>query len=325
MSFEKLPNHPERKITIGITCFNAVGTIERALKSALAQDWPNHEIVVVDDVSTDGSWQLIQEFARSRPRIKALRHAVNGGAAAARNTILENATGEFVAFFDDDDESLPARVRTQYETLLAHERSTGVSMIACYASGVRRYANGYELQMPAIGSEQVIPAGPLVADYLLFNARQPGVFYGAGTPTCALMARLSTFRALGGFDSSLRRVEDVDLAVRLALNGGHFIGCPEVLFVQHATFSSDKAPQKNLEAELRLLDKHADYLKQRNRFEYAKDWFRIRFYHFNKERFKFLLALTLFLIRHPFIGTRHLLRSVPSRFRHEKKMQALER
>lgn len=309
------------RITIGLTCFNAEKTIGRALQSALSQDWPDLEVVVVDDVSTDASWEIIKQFATSDLRIKLARHTVNGGPAAARNTILGSATGDIVAFFDDDDMSLPERVRMQYETMRAYEETSGARLIACYATGLRRYPNGYELRMPAIGSQAEVPRGETVADYLLFNDRKAGVFYGAGTPTCALMARLSTFWAVGGFDSSLRRVEDVDFAVRLALAGGHFIGCPQQLFVQHATVASDKTPGKNLEAELLLIEKHAEYLRRRGRYGYARDWFRIRFYHFNGQRLKFLAVLAVFLLRYPVSGMRHLMRSLPGRWAHERSMR----
>ncbi len=310
------------RITIGLICFNAEQTIERALQSALSQEWPDLEVVVVDDASEDASWKIIDNISRSDSRIKPVRHAVNGGPAVARNTVLGSATGSFVVFFDDDDESLPERVRVQCETLYDYERTSEVRLIACYASGLRCYPNGYELYMPAIGSQPDVPKGEVIADYLLFNSRKDGVFYGAGTPTCALMARLSTFRAVGGFDSHLRRVEDVDFAIRLALAGGHFIGCPQRLFLQHATVASDKTPQKNLEAELNLIEKNADYLKHRNRYNYARDWFRIRYYHFSGQRMKFLFALTFFLLRYPLSGIKHLIRSLPERWAHERKIDA---
>lgn len=312
---------PLPRVTIGLTCFNAGQTIGRALRSALVQDWPNLEVVVVDDASTDDSWEAIGEVARSDARVRALRHSENGGPAAARNTILANAAGEFVAFFDDDDESLPERIRVQHAVLTAYASATGVERAACYASGVCRYPNGYELVLDAIGSRPAIPAGEAVADYLLFNGRRDGLFYGSGTPTCALMARAATFRDVGGFDASFRRVEDADFAIRLARAGGHFIGCPERLFVQYATVASDKTPFQNFEAELRLIDKHADYLRAKGRLGYARDWYRVRYLHFSGQCFRFLTALATFLLKHPISGLKHLLRSAPRRLAHEHGMQ----
>jgi glycosyltransferase involved in cell wall biosynthesis len=288
----------------------------------MAQDWPAAEVIVVDDCSSDDSAAIVERALAEAPRARLIRHAENRGTAAARNAILSEAKGEFVAFFDDDDESLPERVRLQYESLREYEKASGTDLVACYASGLRRYPNGYELHMPAIGSRPEVPKGEAVADYLLFNARRDGVFYGSGTPTCALMARLSTFRAAGGFDDALRRVEDIDFAVRLALAGGHFIGCPQQLFLQHATVASDKTPRKNLEAELQLIEKHAGYLKRRHRYGYARDWFHVRYYHFSGQRLKFLAALASFLLHYPVSGMRHLLRSFPARWVHERDMRA---
>ena len=57
-------------ISIGITCFNAESTIERAIKSALAQDWPKVEIIVVDDCSTDRSWEELARLSLYDPRVR---------------------------------------------------------------------------------------------------------------------------------------------------------------------------------------------------------------------------------------------------------------
>jgi len=307
-------------ITIGMTSYCASGTIARAIASALAQDWPHLELVIADDCSPDDSVQVIEAAIAGTANARLIRRQTNGGPAAARNTVLAAARGAFVVFFDDDDESLPARLRVQHEALVAHEARSGATLVACYASGHRRYPNGYTLQIDAIGSRGSALVGEAVADYLLFNGRHDGLFYGGGTPTCALMARRETFEAVGGFDEHLRRIEDVDFAVRLARAGGHFIGCAEALYLQHATEGSDKTPLMNLKAELQLVDKHADYLRPKRRYAYARDWFKIRFYHFTRQRLAFVAALAWLLARYPMAGTRHLLRSAPGRLRHENKM-----
>lgn len=308
------------RITVGMTCFNAQPTIARALNSARAQTWPDLEIVVVDDCSTDTSWTTIEQLAAQDRRIKAIQHDVNGGPAASRNTILANATGAFVAFFDDDDESYPTRIETQFAAIDAYEKATGTKLVACFASGTRRYSNGYEVAMPAIGSAPEVPKGEEVAEYLLYGSRKDRLFYGAGTPSCALMAHAATYRAVGGFDSNLRRAEDVDFAVRLAIAGGHFIGCRDNLFLQHATIAADKSPERNLEAELYLFDKHADFLKSRKRYGFARAWFKIRYYHFSRQRLKLALALAGFLLRFGIRGWRQIMSAAPRRLAHERRM-----
>ncbi|HEY8618268.1 glycosyltransferase [Phenylobacterium sp.] len=309
-------------VTIGITCFNAAETISRAIASAVSQEWPSLEILVVDDCSTDESGSVIHRALAGVAGARVLRHRKNSGVAVARNTLLEMASGEFIAFFDDDDESVPTRVSIQYEAIRQHECKTGASVIACYGSGAREYPNGYRVQAQAIGSRERGPVGTEVVDYLLFNERKSGVSYGAGIPTCALMARTATLREVGGFDPSLRRVEDVDLAIRLGLAGAHFIGCAEELYLQRATLGADKTPVENLASELLVVEKYRDYLKQRGLYEYARDWFVFRERYFSKHYLSALLCLLNIAANRPFRAARHLLRSAPARLRHERAMNA---
>ncbi len=307
-------------ITIGITCFQARDTIAKAVQSAIDQDWPNFEVIIVDDCSTDDSVEIINALISNVKHARLIRHEVNSGPAASRNTILSNAVGEFLAFFDDDDISLPSRIRTQLNHLRSYELRYGINLVACYASGIRRYSNGYVLEIPAIGSKYGLLSGEVVADYLLFNSKMPNVFYGGGTPTCSLMARTATFQAVGGFDNNLRRVEDVDFAIRLAMIGGHFTGCRDFLYIQNSTLALDKSPLKNFEAELHMVEKNALYLKSKNRYVYAKSWFRIRYYHFSQQHIKFSVALMIFLIKFPVSGIKHFMYSAPRRLAHELRM-----
>jgi len=307
-------------ITIGITCYNAADTIARAIDSGLSQDWPNFEIIVVDDCSTDASVSVIEKCMKDHKNTAMIKHTTNQGPAAARQTILDNAKGDLIAFFDDDDESAPRRIKTQYERIISYEKETSENLIACYVSGERIYPNGYSLKMEAIGSKPRIPNGTLVADRLLFYGPVSNCFFGNGTPTCSLMARRSTFESIGGFDPDFRRVEDVDFAIRLALAGGHFIGCPETLFMQYATTGNDKAPEKNKDAELQLAEKHKEYLQSVGRYIYAKKWPLLRFYHFKGQYLKMITVLCELFLRHPFKTSAHFLHTAPRRFFHERKM-----
>lgn len=309
-------------VTIGLTCFNAADSIERALDSALAQDWPNLEIIVVDDLSTDGSADVVAAAIAGEQRARLIRHNVNKGPAGSRNTVLNAATGEYLAFFDDDDESLQGRVSVQVHRLNDYERETGAKLVACYASGERRYDNDYVLELEAIGSQgEGVPHGVGLAQYLLLYRRRPDWFYGTGTPSCALLARRSTFLQAGGFDERLRRVEDADFAVRLALMEGHFVGTPEKLFVQRATHAADKTPEKNLEAELLLAQNNEAFLRSIGFYYYARHWPKLRYWHFKRRYGRFALELIGLLMRHPFAATAHLLETGPKRLQHENRMR----
>ena len=311
----------EPLITIGITAYKAADTIRRAIASAAAQDWPRSEIIIVDDCSGDQTVTAIEEAIKGIEHVRLIVHKENTGPAGARNTILRAANGEFVAFFDDDDESLPERLKTQHARIVSYERETGSDIVLCYASGERLYPNGYKKPLDAIGSQGHPPYGEEMADRLLFFGGDKSKFYGAGTPTCSLMARKRVFEQVGGFDQNFRRVEDIDFAVRCAIAGGHFIGCPQRLFVQHATDASDKSYENNLEAELQLVEKHQAFLKKRGRYVYAREWPKIRYSHFKKDYGRFFMILAKLWCRHPIAVTKHLFTTGPARLVHERKMR----
>ncbi|OKH87450.1 glycosyltransferase family 2 protein [Thalassospira sp. TSL5-1] len=309
-------------ISIGITCFNAVTTISRALDSALSQDWENLEILVVDDGSHDGSQAILQKRAAQDSRIRVIEHAQNKGCAAARNTILRESNGEFIAFFDDDDVSRKDRIRLQYKRITAYERLANTKMIACYASGQRIYNNGYEMPILAIGSKGPGPIGVELADYLLCARYRRGIFYGGGTPTCSLMARATTFQKIGEFDQNMRRQEDADFAIRLALNGGHFIGISESVLTQYASHSSDKTAQHEHESFLYLLEKNKKYLLSNGNYIYMRRWAELRFRHFSGRPVAASIILIQLLITYPFRTLRHFSRTALNRFIHERRMKA---
>lgn len=307
---------PSPIVTLGITCFNAEASILRAIRAAAAQTWQNTEILIVDDCSTDNSVALINDAIKDLPNARLIQHEKNMGVAAARSTLLNNAHGAFLAFADDDDESLPERLTTQVTRILAYEAAYDTRMIACYASGHRLYPNGHRLEIKAIGTRGIIPQGPAMADRMLFFRTIDGWDYG-GTPACALMARVSTMKEVGGFDPAFRRVEDIDWAIRFALRGGHFIGCPENLYRQYATDGSDKTAEKNLAAELQLVDKHRGYLEDVGYYTYARLWPRLRYAYFTKRYPLMLGVFALLLVRYPLPVLRHIIRTGPARLRRD--------
>ena len=99
-------------MTIGITAYNAEDTIREALQSALEQTLPAHQIIVVDDCSTDTTMDVLAEY-ESYPNVEIHQNPQNGGVAVSRNVIVEHATGEFIVFFDDDDISAKDRAEAQ--------------------------------------------------------------------------------------------------------------------------------------------------------------------------------------------------------------------
>ena len=84
--------------------YNSAKYLNAAISSVLAQTYPNFEFIIVDDNSTDKSFEICRSFASKDFRIKLLKTKLNGGAAQARNIGLINAMGEYIYFMDSDDE-----------------------------------------------------------------------------------------------------------------------------------------------------------------------------------------------------------------------------
>jgi len=306
-------------VTIGMPCYNAQDTVIRALRSALIQTWDNFEILLIDDCSTDNTVDLIAKEIQNIEGIKItfLINSVNLGPGYTRQRILNESSGEFLVFFDDDDVSYPTRIEEQFKLISILEHEDNYNLIACYASGVRLYDSGYLKKLPAIGSNAQMLCGEVVANYLLYNEVNSQFFYGSGTPTCSLMARVNTFNVVGGFDVSLRRVEDIDFAIRLSIKGGCFAGTKKELFKQYSTSSIDKSPLENLNAEQMLVAKFKEYLDKKSLFEYAYRWPKLRFFHFTSQYHLLLKELVILIFLHPYRTINHFFRTGSQRLIHE--------
>jgi glycosyltransferase involved in cell wall biosynthesis len=168
-----------------------------ALPSALSQRGVDVEVVVVDDGSDDDGRKALEELTNGRVRI--VRHAARAGQARARNTGIEAARGEWIAFLDDDDLWSPDKLREQLDAAAAARAEfvyTGVVMVD--------EGRGGEVLT-------VLPPAPTegLLEHLLMTNAIPA---GAST----VIARSSVVREVGGFDENLVQFTDWDLWIRLA-------------------------------------------------------------------------------------------------------------
>src|SRR5688572_16355204 len=155
----------EKTVTIGVTTYNAEDTIQDALNSASVQTLQNTEIVVVDDRSTDSTMSVLRDYA-CRSDVRIYQNAENRGVAASRNEIIKRATGQFVAFFDDDDISLPSRVERQVRRIVEYERKFAQgSPVICHTARLQIYPDLRQRVEPTMGcaEDRPAPSGAKVA------------------------------------------------------------------------------------------------------------------------------------------------------------------
>jgi GT2 family glycosyltransferase len=210
--------------SVVVPTFNRRASLVRTLE-ALAKQGPvtsSLEVVVVDDGSTDGTFEWLQQ-ARYPYRLKPLRQA-NGGPAKARNAGVEAATAPLVIFIDDDTEPLPGLVD---EHLAAHREADNLVV-----SGPLGSLPSYSQPWVTWEQRQV-------------ERQYKAMRQGEWAPTFrqfwtgnASVARKHLLAA-GGFDDSFRRAEDVELGLRLRKLGLQFRFRSEARVLHHVTRSLD--------------------------------------------------------------------------------------
>ncbi len=223
-------------VSVVIPTYNRAALLERALESVRQQTYTNLDIIIVDDASTEDIHHLVDSI--EDPRIRYIRHDVNRGGAAARNTGIRAASGEFVGFLDDDDAWEPDKTKEQLKILRNYE------VVLCASTQPGKRVSKRE-------SKKTVD---------LEDLRQ-GKFTGGGTGL--LMAKASVLKETM-FDESLPCYQDWDLFIRIAQK--QKIAYLDKVFVRYnqddhvrITNSGRSASPAEVEQRLRMLQKHRQF------------------------------------------------------------------
>ncbi|MCQ2112375.1 MAG: glycosyltransferase [Bacteroidaceae bacterium] len=199
------------KLSVIIGVYNNEETLQEALDSLYAQTYKDFEIIICDDGSTDGTWNIISQNAELHENVVAIRNEKNLGLNATLNRCLELAKGEYIARMDGDDISLSERFEKEVRFLDEHPEYSIVSCPLIYfdeTGEIGRGKGGYE---------------PTKNDFMY------------GTPLChaASMIRRSALDAVGGYSVSpkLLRVEDYHLWMKMYAIGLRGYNLSECLYM----------------------------------------------------------------------------------------------
>jgi len=200
-------------ISIIMPCYNAAAYLPQSVGSVLAQTRSNWELVIVDDGSTDASWQELQRLAAADPRIRVFRQP-NAGAAAARNRALLDAHGVYTAFLDADDTWHPEFLEAM-EAALDNDPGAGIAYCGWQNMGL---GGGRD--------------DPFVPPEYEHSGKTESLLEACRWPIHAALVRTRLIHDCGRFDERLSSCMDYDLWLRLGTIH-RLIRVPRVLAYYH--------------------------------------------------------------------------------------------
>ncbi len=225
-------------ITVIIPTYNRASMLKQAIESVRNQDYPNIEIIVVDDASTDDTADVVQSLGDQR--IRYFRHEKNsGGAATTRNTGLREAKGKYIAFLDTDDEFVSTRLARLHK--LFNELMPQPAMIFTNAEDRHEDSGQTKLNAPET----------IVSGFIDTSAFPASVF----CPTSCWMVRADAIKD-EFFDEKIWVIEDCDFFARMVRkNPVYFLN--ESLLIKHVhSFQGGRVPIEYAESTReRMLEK----------------------------------------------------------------------
>lgn len=186
-------------VSIIIPTYNREAQLREAVQSVFAQTYPHWELLVIDDGSTDRTWEYLETL--TDPRVRPLLHDHCGNAALLRNVAARAARGSYLAFLDSDDAWLPEKLTLQVADALAHPEC-GWSYTAYVHMDERGQGGQWCSSRPWVPYRGWILESLITVQAII------------AIPT--VMVEPQLFRAVGGFDESMHVCEDYELSLRLA-------------------------------------------------------------------------------------------------------------
>jgi len=192
-------------ITAVIPAYNSEKYIARAIDSVLAQTQKPDEIIVVDDGSTDNTTQIVRKY---NPAVKLIQQQ-NAGASVARNAGIKDATSEWIAFLDADDEWLPEKLKLQTEHLKRnpHLQWTTANFIRSDAAN---------RQKTDICPQRLEKTLKVIAGKEYFQSYFDAYLAGAAGWTGTMLIKQQILMEAGLFQPGCKRMNDVDMWLRIA-------------------------------------------------------------------------------------------------------------
>ena len=259
--------------------YNSEETALAALNAILNQSIKPNEIIIIDDCSQDATTEIIENAIKSFPEVNLIKNKLNLGQSASRNKGAQIAKSEILVFFDDDDISKPERAQAHIQM---YQGSADISFV----SSTKKYANGYSLDCI---NQNLLLKDLSAKDWVLklTTGQSKSSLKNLWVPCSTCAVNRTFFLALGGFDTSMRRLEDAEFFVRVAIAQGSASWSGKNLVIRNASFADDKGGKIDTQFEKKLLEKHKSLLTN-NQYRNALSLSEVRSAYFSKQYLKFI-------------------------------------
>ena len=193
-------------VSVVIPSYNHAPFIEYTVESILGQDWPNLEVIIVDDCSTDNTENLLSKISKCNERVRVVENSSNLGLVRTLNKGISSADGQYICFCASDDLFFPESIKKRASFL-----DLNPDYVAVFSDASTIDIDGNLTGDHVFGT----------AEKLIFESQDPlrAMISGTIPRTIGLMARAKTLRRIGGFDERFKVCEDQDIQLRLFLAG----------------------------------------------------------------------------------------------------------
>jgi glycosyltransferase involved in cell wall biosynthesis len=221
-------------VTFIVAVYNCDHYLSESLKSLQSQTYNNFKIIIVDDNSTDRTYEILEEFIGTEKRAQLIKHCKNMGRSASRNRALYNVDTEYVAILDADDIALPERLQKQIEFMQEHPET---DILGCGTEFINSKGESTDKWIPNESAQDLwqclITSGPPFAH-------------------SSVLFRTAALKKVGGYRPQFVYAQDYDLYLRL----GKISNCaalPDIL-VQYRVYDKNTLLTRRMhQARLHLI------------------------------------------------------------------------
>lgn len=213
-------------VTVYIPTYNRVDLLKRAVESVRQQIYQNLEIIIVDDCSTDGTHEYLEDISKQDSRIRFFLKEKNSGACASRNIAIENAKGEYITGLDDDDYFTKDRLKIFIENW---NEDPSIKALSAMIAVKMNEAIIFKFHSKFTGKNKISSRDLLKNNY-------------AGNQ---IFTKTKFLKDIGGFDVNFRMWQDLECWYNLIKNGGYIRKIKRYTYIQDVSHEYSRITASN--------------------------------------------------------------------------------